>query len=246
MNKLQVHLNIEGNVVDANAVALACIRANAQDVIGKPFWEAPWFAATESVSEFIFGIYGDLVTNPKREGRVELALRLPSQDRLFLFAMRPIYDRQGVFCGATAEAIDITEKRRAESNLNLASKLEVFARRRSLPAQLFNVDAELESMAPMIRQLISLAGGQVQINPDLRKPRFVTAVLEEFERALVGLVVRSRDSIEGHGDVSIGVRSVCAIPTFIGGTSGSGRFVAISVAVIGADVVADKQEEIFE
>ena len=39
-------LNLHGDVLYANKTALAGIRAEASDVIGKPFWETPWFSAT--------------------------------------------------------------------------------------------------------------------------------------------------------------------------------------------------------
>ena len=38
-------LNLHGDVLYANKTALAGIRAEASDVIGKPFWDTPWFSA---------------------------------------------------------------------------------------------------------------------------------------------------------------------------------------------------------
>ena len=37
----------------ANKTALAGIRADAADVIGKPFWETPWFTATDGMRDTV-------------------------------------------------------------------------------------------------------------------------------------------------------------------------------------------------
>src|SRR5205809_3065753 len=42
-------LNQHGDLLYANKTALAGIRSNASDVIGKPFWETPWFSGTEGM-----------------------------------------------------------------------------------------------------------------------------------------------------------------------------------------------------
>jgi PAS domain S-box-containing protein len=50
-NQYQALLDLDGNVLYANKIALSGIKANAADVIGKPFWNAPWFAATPGAGD---------------------------------------------------------------------------------------------------------------------------------------------------------------------------------------------------
>src|SRR5258708_1342934 len=45
-NQYQGLVNLKGELLYANKTALAGIRAEAQDVIGKPFWETPWFTGS--------------------------------------------------------------------------------------------------------------------------------------------------------------------------------------------------------
>ena len=52
-HQYQTLLNHHGNVLHANKTALAGIRAEANDVIGKPFWETPWFAATDGMRDIV-------------------------------------------------------------------------------------------------------------------------------------------------------------------------------------------------
>src|SRR5437879_2498828 len=46
-------LNRYGDVLYANKTALAGIRAEASDVIGRPFWETPWFSATDGMRDAV-------------------------------------------------------------------------------------------------------------------------------------------------------------------------------------------------
>src|SRR5437588_379162 len=48
-NQYQALLNRYGDVLYANKTALAGIHAEAGDVVGRPFWETPWFAATDGM-----------------------------------------------------------------------------------------------------------------------------------------------------------------------------------------------------
>src|SRR6266481_6111655 len=68
-------LNRYGDVLYANKTALAGIRAEAGDVIGKPFWETPWFTATEGMGDAVRSSFMAVL---RGEGvRTEMLLHLP-------------------------------------------------------------------------------------------------------------------------------------------------------------------------
>src|SRR6185503_14558755 len=46
-------LNLHGDLLFANKTALAGIRTEASDVVGKPFWDTPWFTGTEGMREAV-------------------------------------------------------------------------------------------------------------------------------------------------------------------------------------------------
>ena len=46
-------LNLRASLLYANRTALTGIRAEARDVIGKPFWETPWFNSTEGMRDAV-------------------------------------------------------------------------------------------------------------------------------------------------------------------------------------------------
>jgi PAS domain S-box-containing protein len=115
-------LDLEGRVESANAIALAAIDSDAVDVLGKFFWETPWFAATplmhDKVRAAVAKVAGD------DSVRMEMTLDLPTGNRWFDFAMRPLWDEKDQVIGLVWEAADITERRVAEEALRQAQKME--------------------------------------------------------------------------------------------------------------------------
>ena len=118
----QTLLDLEGRVQNANATALAGIDAQAQDVIGRYFWETPWFTGTPEMPRFV----RESVATVKQGHSVrrEILLKLPTGERWFDFAMRPLLDEKDQVTALVPEAADITERRLAEDALRQAQKME--------------------------------------------------------------------------------------------------------------------------
>jgi signal transduction histidine kinase len=105
---------------------------------------------------------------------------------------------------------ELSEERRRRSvdaisdTVDRASKLTgqllAFARRQPLTPQVFNVGAQVESIAQLIRPPV---GGRIQIELDLCKPaRFAMADVAQFETALVNLAANGRDAMDGEGQLT--------------------------------------------
>ena len=113
-------LNMEGNVIYANRTALAGIRAEAADVIGRPFWDTPWFSGTE-------GARG----RPGIRRRSCAARMCASSSRC---ACRSASAISILRCGRCSismaprrvlpEAVDVTERRQREEALRQSQKME--------------------------------------------------------------------------------------------------------------------------
>ena len=67
---------------------LPASRADARDVIGKPFWETPWFTGTEGMSDAVRDAFAPCCRAKRL--RIEMRLHLPIGERYFDFAMRPL------------------------------------------------------------------------------------------------------------------------------------------------------------
>jgi PAS domain S-box-containing protein len=119
----QGFLSTDGTLLDANATSLAGIKAQLQEVIGKPFWQTPWFAGTPGMSDLVRDAIprvaaGDIV-------RREIHVNLPQGGwRWFDFQMRPVRDSQNHVVAIVPEAVEVSERRRAEEALRQAQKME--------------------------------------------------------------------------------------------------------------------------
>src|SRR5436190_5947268 len=84
-------LNQQGEVVYVNKAALEGIRTEAAEIIGRPFWETPWFSDTDGMRDVVLGAFAAVL---KGEAvRTEIQLRLPIGSRYFDFTMRPLFDQ---------------------------------------------------------------------------------------------------------------------------------------------------------
>ena len=166
-------LDRHGDVLYANKIALAGVRAGAGDVIGKPFWETPWFTATEGMREavrnaFMAALKGESV-------RTEMMLHLPIGERYFDFAMRPLFDQHGSVTGAVPEAVDITERRQGEEALRQSQKMEAVGQLTGGVAHDFN------NLLTIIRSATDFLRRREL--PEERRRRYVDAISETVERA---------------------------------------------------------------
>jgi PAS domain S-box-containing protein len=142
-------------------------------------------------------------------------------------------DRRRRYVDAISDTVDRASK--------LTGQLLAFARRQPLTPQVFNVGAQVESIAQLIRPLV---GGRIEIKLDLCDPQaFATADVAQFETALVNLAVNARDAMAGEGCLSISVRTADATPAL--GTR-SGNFVAVSLVDTGSGVAPENLQAIFE
>ena len=300
-HQYQALLNHHGDVLHANKIALTGIRAEAGDVIGRPFWETPWFTATDGMRDTVRDAF--IAVMRGEEVKTEMRLHLPAGERYFDFAMRPLRDQHGTVIGAVPEAVDITERRKGEEALRQSQKMEAvgqltggvahdfnnlltiirsatdflrrrdlpddrrrryidaisdtveraskltgqllaFARRQPLKPQVFDVGAQVEAVAQLVRPLV---GSRIRIEVDISDADcFAIADIAQFETALINLAVNARDAMNDEGRLSISVKKVPAIPALRAQSARSGNFVAIAMADTGTGIASDHIEAIFE
>ena len=172
-NQYQGLLDLQGNVVYANATALAGIRASAQDVTGKPFWDSPWFAATEGMREVVIDAFGAVMRG--ESVRTEMLLNLPTGERFFDFTMRPVFDQHGAVSGVLPEAMDITERRQAEEALRQSQKMDAVGQLTGGVAHDFN------NLMTIIRSATDFLRRR-ELSEDRRR-RYIDAISDTVDRA---------------------------------------------------------------
>ena len=106
-------LTLDGTMVEVNRAPLKFAGIEKTDILGRPFWEAPWFGRSVGLPErvqsaFARAIKGELV-------RFEEWLRGKSGVlRCIDVSMKPVRDESGEIVFVIAEGHDITERKRAE------------------------------------------------------------------------------------------------------------------------------------
>ncbi|QAU46567.1 hybrid sensor histidine kinase/response regulator [Bradyrhizobium guangzhouense] len=172
-NQYQGLVNLKGELLYANKTALDGIKASSADVIGKPFWDTPWFTGTEHMSATVREAFDAVL---KGEAvRMEMRLRLPIGERDFEFGMRPVLDRHGNITGAVPEAVDITERRRGEEALRQSQKMEAIGQLTGGVAHDFN------NLLTIIRSATDFLRRREL--PEERRRRYVDAISDTVERA---------------------------------------------------------------
>ncbi|MGE3272216.1 MAG: PAS domain S-box protein [Chloroflexota bacterium] len=112
----------EGILLDANPASLTGIEARLEDVVGRPFWDTPWFTGTSGLPEQIKAAV-PLVASGQRFRR-EFAIDLPTGRRIFDYSMRPVFNSAGEVIAIVPEAMELTERRSAEEQLRQSQKME--------------------------------------------------------------------------------------------------------------------------
>jgi PAS domain S-box-containing protein len=120
---LNAFLSVDGTVLDANAVSLNAIGGTLNDVVGRKYWDTPWFSGSPGMAELI-QLAVPLVAGGELFQR-EFKLNLPKAGwRWFDFQMRPVRDAGGAVVAIVPEAVDVTARRSAEAALRQAQKME--------------------------------------------------------------------------------------------------------------------------
>ena len=104
----QGFLEVDGTLRDTNPASLAAIQCTLQDVVGRPFWETPWFTGTPGIPERIRQAVG--IAARGERVLAAMTLNLPDGPRQFEVALRPAFNARGEVIGIVPEAIELGER----------------------------------------------------------------------------------------------------------------------------------------
>ncbi len=166
-------LDLDGVLLDANATSLAGINAKLEDVVGRPYWDTPWFSQTPGAPERVRAIVAKVAEG--ENFNEEVSFLLPGGWRTFDLSMRPVRDERGVIVALVAEATDITERRETEQILIQSQKLETIGQLTGGIAHDFN-----NLLTPIVGSLDLL---RRRLEGDERAQRVAAAGLQSADRA---------------------------------------------------------------
>ena len=125
----------------------------------------------------------------------------------------------------------------------LTSQLLAFSRRQALKPEIFDAGERVSAMRRMIETSI---GSTIILVTDVPEGAFVNADLNQFESAVLNLVINGRDAMPAGGRLTITVDNVAGLPAVRGHGPAGGDFVAVRVADEGSGIPRETMIRIFE
>jgi PAS domain S-box-containing protein len=114
----------DGILIEANQTALDFIRCQAGDVVGKPFWQTPWWRHSEEVQEQV----RQAIVRANQSEFIRFETTVCGGDGNIInidFSIKALKDESGAITFLIPEGRDITERKRVEMMLRLEeSRLE--------------------------------------------------------------------------------------------------------------------------
>jgi PAS domain S-box-containing protein len=112
-------LDLQGRMVEANRAPLEAAGLSRADVIGKYFWDCPWWTWSPEVQERLKQTVARALAGETL--RYDAAIALPGGSRITLdFQMAPLKDDSGRVVRLVANGTDITWRKNAERELQIA------------------------------------------------------------------------------------------------------------------------------
>jgi PAS domain S-box-containing protein len=125
----------------------------------------------------------------------------------------------------------------------LTSQLLAFSRRQPLKPEIFDAGECVSAMRRMVETSI---GSTIALAIETSADAIVNADLNQFETAVLNLVINARDAMPAGGKLVISVESVATLPAVRGHGAADGDFVAVRVADEGSGIPPETLAKIFE
>ena len=108
-------LSLNGVLLEVNQAALDSIAASKSEIVGKSFWDTPWWH-TEQLKQQLKAAIANAVSG--QFVRYEVEFPNPNGGVIIIdFSLKPMFDEVGRVEAIVAEANDITERRQAQADL---------------------------------------------------------------------------------------------------------------------------------
>ena len=106
-------LDTQGTVLEANQTALDFVGCSNADVVGKKFWDTPWWTSSPVLQDRLKAAIAEAATG--KPARFEASHVGRHDQMLFIdFSLKPVFNEQGETVLIIPEGRDITERKLAE------------------------------------------------------------------------------------------------------------------------------------
>ncbi len=130
----------DGSVLEANRSALEFAGCDLTSVVGKLFWDSPWFEFTPGARETIRDVTAQAAAGAQQH--FEMEIHSPAaQARTLDLSFRPLHDEMGRVILIVPAGLDITERKLAEAKLR-DSERQLQELISAIPAAIYTTNAE--------------------------------------------------------------------------------------------------------
>ncbi len=112
-------LSPEGVIIDLNDLAVRVIERTREQVVGRLFWEQPWWSPIPASAARIRQAVADAADGRAAQFDIEYCAVQDgvSARRWVAFSMTPLYDERGKISRMAATGVDVTERRQTQEAL---------------------------------------------------------------------------------------------------------------------------------
>ena len=143
-------LTVDGIVLQANQTALQFAGVSEDAVIGKPFWETPWWSHSVDLQQRLRAAIQEAASGKLVRFEAEHA-KANGEIRYVDFSLKPITDAEGHVVQLIPEGRDITERKQAEEELrHYKDQLEETVQQRTAELLLARDAAEAANKAKSV------------------------------------------------------------------------------------------------
>lgn len=173
-------VTLDGIITSANQRALAFIGAEESEIVGKPFWDTPWWEHSEETKLWLRKAIAQAAQGQAIQKEVT-HISKNGNLHYFDFSIKPVVDENGKPLYLIPESRDITERKQALQNLEtLNNELEerVLERTRDLETLVSAMAgrevrmAELKKVIKKLRQQLLDAGIDPVADDPLNSPNY--------------------------------------------------------------------------
>ena len=118
----QAYMAPDGMLLEANRASLEGVKATIDDVFGRFFWETVWFAETPGMPEAVRTAVSKAAAGETIQQSI--ILNLPDGERCFDMALRPVKNDAAAVIGIVSEAVETTQRLKAEAVLRQSMKMD--------------------------------------------------------------------------------------------------------------------------
>lgn len=177
-------LDRNGIVLDCNRASLEFAGNTREEIVGKEFWDAPWFLYTPGVQEKVREAVARAAAG--QPTHTDTALTRPSGEVIhFDFSLSPVFDAEGYVQYLVPEARDISELKRAQLALVRSEKLAAVGRLAS------SIAHEINNPLEAVTNLLYLAREHAE-------PSEVSGYLEAADHELRRVSVIANQTLRFH------------------------------------------------